>query len=221
VRAALDLAIDRNVLNQVANNGEFQVGNQPMSPTSFYYDQALPVPARDVERAKALLREAGVTRPIFTLLVPNADSDRQNAEVIQSMAAEAGIEVKIQPTEFITMLQQAHAGTFDADYVGWSGRIDPDANIHTLLGCNVPGNDGHYCNQDLERLLQAARLTGDREARRKSYDGVMRILLDERPIIYLWHQKWIWGFTANLEGYVPFPDGLIRLRDVKYKNGKM
>jgi peptide/nickel transport system substrate-binding protein len=221
VRAALDLSIDRNVLNQVANNGEFQVGNQPVAPSSFYYDRSQPVPARDVERAKALLREAGVSRPSFTMLVPNADSDRQNAEVIQSMAAEAGIEVKIQPTEFITMLQQARAGTFDADYVGWSGRIDPDANIHTLLGCSVPGNDGHYCNQDIDRLLEAARLTSDRDARKKAYDGVMRILLDERPIVYLWHQKWIWGFTANLEGYVPYPDGLIRLRDVKFKNGKM
>jgi peptide/nickel transport system substrate-binding protein len=221
VRAALDLSIDRNVLNRVANNGEFQVGNQPVAPSSFYYDGSQPVPARDVERAKALLREAGVTRPSFTMLVPNADSDRQNAEVIQSMAAEVGIDVKIQPTEFITMLQQAHAGTFDADYVGWSGRIDPDANIHTLLGCKVPGNDGHYCNQDMDRLLEAARLTSDRAARKKAYDGVMRILLDERPIIYLWHQKWIWGFTANLEGYVPYPDGLIRLRDVKFKNGKM
>ena len=72
-----------------------------------------------------------------------------------------------------------------------------------------------------DRLLEAARLTSDRAARKKAYDGVMRILLDERPIIYLWHQKWIWGFTANLEGYVPYPDGLIRLRDVKFKNGKM
>jgi peptide/nickel transport system substrate-binding protein len=137
------------------------------------------------------------------------------------MAAEAGIEVKIQLTEFITMLQRAHEGAFDADYVGWSGRIDPDANIHTLLGCNVPGNDGHYCNPELEKLLQAARLTSDRDARKRAYDGVMRILLDERPIIYLWHQTWIWGFTADLQGYVPYPDGLIRLRDVKYANGRM
>jgi len=221
VRAALDLAIDRKILNEVVNGGEFQIGNQAVPPTSFYYDQALPVPPRDVEGAKALLKEAGVTNPTITLLVPNADGDRQSAEVIQSMAREAGIEVKVQLTEFITMLQQAHDGTFDADYVGWSGRIDPDANIHTLLGCKVPGNDGHYCNQEIETLLQAARLTGDRDARKKAYEGVARILADERPIIYLWHQKWIWGLSADLKGYVPYPDGLIRLRDVKYKSGRM
>jgi peptide/nickel transport system substrate-binding protein len=221
VRAALDLAIDRAILNQVANNGEFQLGNQPVPPSSFYYNQALPVPGRDVARAKALLKEAGVSNPTLTLLVPNADANRQAAEVLQSMAAEAGIEVKIELTEFITMLQRARDGNFDADYVGWSGRIDPDANIHTLLGCKVPGNDGHYCNEDLEKLLQDARLTADRAARKQAYDGVMRILLDERPILYLWHQTWIWGMTADLQNYVPYPDGLIRLRDVKYKSGRM
>jgi peptide/nickel transport system substrate-binding protein len=221
VRAALDLAIDRKILNEVANNGEFQVGNQPVAPASYYYDQTRPVPPRDVVAAKALLKEAGVSNPTLTLLVPNADADKQNVEVIQSMAREAGIEVKIQLTEFITMLQQAREGNFDADYVGWSGRIDPDANIHTLLGCKVPGNDGHYCNEELEQLLQQARLTSDPAARKKAYDAVARILLDERPIVYLWHQKWIWGFSANLEGYVPYPDGLIRLREVKLKTGRM
>jgi len=221
VRAALDLAIDRNILNAVANSGEFQVGNQPVPPPNFYYNGALPVPARDVERAKALLKEAGVANPTLTLLVPNADANRQAAEIIQSMASEAGIEVKIELTEFITMLQRAREGNFDADYVGWSGRIDPDANIHTLVGCKVPGNDGHYCNPELENLLQAARLTSDRAARKQAYEGVMRILLDERPIIYLWHQKWIWGLAADLQNYVPYPDGLIRLRDVKYKAGRM
>jgi hypothetical protein len=34
-------------------------------------------------------------------------------------------------------------------------------------------------------------------------------------------QTWIWGFTADVKGYVLYPDGLIRLRDVKYANGRM
>src|ERR1043166_9823753 len=53
VRAALALALDRNVLNEVANNGAFKVGNQPQTPGTFYYNQELPIPGRDVERAKA------------------------------------------------------------------------------------------------------------------------------------------------------------------------
>ena len=86
VRAALDLALDRNVLNEVANNGAFKVGNQPQPPGTYYYNQELAVPGRDVTRAKALLKEAGVASPTLTLLVPNADADRQAADPVLPVA---------------------------------------------------------------------------------------------------------------------------------------
>jgi len=218
VRAALDAAIDRNILNDIVYAGQYAVGNQPQTPENYFYDKALPVPGRDVAKAKALLKEAGVDNPSFTMLVPNSNDNAQAAEIIQSMAKEAGITVKLQTVEFITMLQQAKDGKMDADFVGWSGRIDPDANIHTLLSCKAPGNDGHYCNPEMDRLLEAARATSDKAERKKFYDQVAQILVDEKPIIYLWHAKWFYGFTSKLDGFVPYPDGLIRVRGVRYKS---
>ena len=64
VRQALDLSIDREAINQVVFNGEFMPGNQWVSPRHPYYQQAFPVPKRDVAKAKALLKEAGVTLPV-------------------------------------------------------------------------------------------------------------------------------------------------------------
>ncbi len=64
VRQALDWSIDREALNQVVFNGEFTVGNQWISPTHPYYQQAFPVQKRDIAKAKALLKEAGVTLPV-------------------------------------------------------------------------------------------------------------------------------------------------------------
>jgi peptide/nickel transport system substrate-binding protein len=218
VRQALDLAIDRAIVNEIVYRGEYTIGNQPVPPHNGHYNKALPVGGRDVARAQALLKEAGVANPVLNLLVPNSNDDRAAAEMIQSMAREVGIDVRIQAVEFITMLQQARDGNFDADYVGWSGRIDTDANIHTLLSCKAPGNDGHYCNEKMEALLDAARRTSDNAERKKIYEGVMAELVEEKPILYLWHQKWIWGFTGKLDGFVPYPDGLIRLRDVKLKS---
>jgi peptide/nickel transport system substrate-binding protein len=218
VRQALDLSIDRAIINEVVYRGEYTIGNQPVPPHNAHYNKALPVPGRDVARAKALLKEAGVADPVLTLLVPNSNDDRAAAEMIQSMAREAGIDVRLQAIEFITMLQYARDGNFEADYVGWSGRIDTDANIHTLLACKAPGNDGRYCNATMEQGLDAARLTSNDAERARIYEGVMRQLVDDKPILYLWHQKWIWGFTNRLDGYVPYPDGLIRLRDVKLKS---
>src|ERR1700757_4196790 len=63
VRQALDLAIDREAINQVVFNGEFKPGNQWVNPDHPYYQKAFPIRGRDVEKAKALLKEAGGTRP--------------------------------------------------------------------------------------------------------------------------------------------------------------
>ncbi len=63
VRQALDLAIDREALNQVVFNGEVLPGNQWVSPEHPYYQKSFPVRKRDVEKAKALMKEVGVTTP--------------------------------------------------------------------------------------------------------------------------------------------------------------
>src|SRR5262249_38672894 len=63
VRQALELAIDREALNQVVFNGEFKSGNQWVNPENPYYQQAYPVPKRDIAKARTLLKEAGVTAP--------------------------------------------------------------------------------------------------------------------------------------------------------------
>ena len=61
MRQALDLSIDREAINQVVFNGEFKPGNQWVNPDHPYYQKSFPVPKRDVAKAKALLKEAGVT----------------------------------------------------------------------------------------------------------------------------------------------------------------
>src|SRR5689334_916121 len=64
VREAFDLSIDRAALNQVVFNGEFVPGNQWVNPEHPYYQKKYPVQGRDVAKAKALLKETGVTTPI-------------------------------------------------------------------------------------------------------------------------------------------------------------
>ena len=64
VRQALDLSIDREAINQVVFNGEFKPGNQWINPDHPYYQKAFPLRQRDVAKAKALLKEAGVTPPV-------------------------------------------------------------------------------------------------------------------------------------------------------------
>src|ERR1700744_4672315 len=111
VRQALDLSIERDAINQVVFNGEFTPGNQWVSPEHPYYQKAFPIPTRDVGKAKALLKEAGVALPVSVdLMVPKGAENEAVAQVLQSMAAEAGFDLKIRLIEFATSFKQAPAG---------------------------------------------------------------------------------------------------------------
>ena len=79
VRQALNLSIDRNVLNQVVFSGAYLPGNQWVSPDNFYYDKDFPVTARDIPKAKALLKEAGVTGKVTVDFMVPSDSQAQQA----------------------------------------------------------------------------------------------------------------------------------------------
>jgi peptide/nickel transport system substrate-binding protein len=216
VRQALELTIDREALNQVVFNGEFTPGNQWSSPTNPYYVQKFPIPKRNIEKAKALIKEAGVTPPItLDLMVPNQPDVKQVSEVIQAMAAEAGFDLKIRLTEFATSLSEGTKGNFQVYLIGWSGRVDPDQNVINHLGCNTPFNWGKYCSEKTQAALNEARTVSDPAKRKVAYEAALTQIEADRPLIYLYHQALIFAHTAKLEGYRQPPDGIIRIQDLK------
>ncbi|MDM7255366.1 MAG: ABC transporter substrate-binding protein [Paracoccus sp. (in: a-proteobacteria)] len=216
VRQALSYAIDREALNQVVFEGLYVPGNQWAAPGSFWYDETDPVPERDIDKAKALLKEAGVEgRLAVEMQTGNAPQAQQQGQVIQAMAAEAGIDITLRPTEFATLLAENVAGNFDMSQQGWSGRIDPDANIHPFVFTGAANNDEHYSNPEVDRLLAEARTIADPAERKKLYDQTRAILKDELPLIYLYHIKYFYTMRQGIEGFQPYPDGIIRLRGVK------
>ena len=125
VREAFELSLDRDGIVQVGMDGEADIGNQWVAPGNAYYAKNVPIPKRDIARAKELLREAGVTNPTFTLVTPTTSDGQKIAQVVQAMAREAGFEVKLQATEFATSLDMADKGQFEAYVLAWSGRADP------------------------------------------------------------------------------------------------
>ena len=218
VRQALDLSIDREALNQVVFNGEFVPGNQWISPEHPYYQKAFPIPKRDVAKAKALIKEAGASVPVnIDLMVPKGAENEAVAQVLQSMAAEAGFDLKIRLIEFATSFKQAQAGEFQAFLIGWSGRIDPDGNSYVFLHSKAPQNDGVYSNPEVDKGFEDARLTSDPAQRKAIYQKVTGIVLKDEPIIYLYHRKLLIAHATKLEGYRPMPDGLVRVVGLKLK----
>jgi peptide/nickel transport system substrate-binding protein len=218
VRQALDLSIDREAINQVVFNGEFTPGNQWVSPEHPYYQKSFPIRGRDVAKAKALLKEAGVTLPVTVdMMVPKGAESEAVAQVLQSMAAEAGFDLKIRVIEFATSFKQAQAGEFQAFLIGWSGRIDPDGNSYVFLHSNAPQNDGGYSSPEADKALEDARLITDAAQRKAIYEKLTKTVLNDEPLIYLYHRKLLIAHTTKLEGYKQMPDGLVRVIGLKLK----
>lgn len=218
LRQALSHAIDREVINQVVFEGAFAPGNQPYPPNSPWYNTDYPVPARDVEKAKALLAEAGFPDGIdLEVQVANSTQQMQMMQVIQSMAAEAGINITITAKEFATLLADQSAGDYQVSQVGWSGRVDPDGNIHQFMTTNGGINDSKFSDPKVDELLNAARVSTDVETRKQSYDAARAILNEAQPIVYLYHPKWLWALNSSIKGFTPYPDGMIRLEGVTWE----
>ena len=215
VRQALSLSIDRNVINDVVFEGAFAPGNQPWPPNSPWYNADFPIPERDVDAARALLAEAGYADGIdITVQVANNPVQQQVMQVVQAMASEAGIRISLEAKEFATLLADQTAGAYQASQVGWSGRVDPDGNIHQFVTTDGGINDSGYSNAAVDDFLNGARVSNDTAARRAAYNGASEILMQDLPIVYLYHPVWIWAMEAGIEGFTAYPDGMIRLAGV-------
>jgi peptide/nickel transport system substrate-binding protein len=215
VREAFELSLDRDAIVKVAMEGEAQPGNQWVAPSNQYYGKSAPIPKRNVQRARQLLKEAGVPNPSFTLMTPTTSDAQRIAQIVQAMAKDAGFDIKIQSTEFATSLNLADKGQFEAYVLAWSGRADPDGNLHTMLACKGPTNYAGYCKDDVEALINESRTSLDPARRAAAYDKIAQAVAKDRPIVYLYHRNWLWAHNAKLSGLRTVPDGMVRVQGLK------
>lgn len=211
IREAFELSLDRQGLVQVVMDNEATAGNQWVAPGNAYYAKNVPLPKRDIARAKALLKEAGVPNPSFTLVTPTTSDAQRIALVVQAMTREAGFDVKIQSTEFATSLNMADKGDFEALVLSWSGRADPDGNLFSFHGCKQPLNYTGYCDAETDKLLDQSRSLREPAERKKVYEQIAARVMKERPIVYLYHRNWLWAYNPKLTGVRNIPDGLLRV----------
>lgn len=218
VRHAFELSLDRDALSEVVYAGMYQPNAQATSPLSPLYVEELTPPKRDVARARALLKEAGVATPYPVPLIDyNTPQNVQAGEVIQAMAAEAGFAVRVEAMEFGTAIATVQRGDYVMTLGGWSGLLDTDSNAWSFLHTGGALNRAGYSNAQVDILLDRARATNDLGHRRAAYDGLWQQVHQDLPIIYLWTPRNIIGLSNRISGFTLLADGLLRLRDVQSK----
>jgi peptide/nickel transport system substrate-binding protein len=218
IRQAFELAIDRDALVQTVFNGQFDTACGPISPeTQFSTDAAQECRSYDPDQAKQLLEQAGVKTPYkLDMLVTNTPDALEFAQALQAMVKDGGFDLELKPLEFTTLLDQQDQGKFQVLQLGWSGRVDPDANITNFVGTQGSQNVAGYSNPQVDDLLGQARQTDDVQARADLYGQVQGILQEDDPLIYVYRQRNLTGVSKDVSGVQVFPDGIIRVAFAGY-----
>ena len=174
------------------------------------------MPARDPARAKALLREAGFPNGVkLRMSVPKHHRIHQAAEIIQAMAAEAGITLELQVIEVATLLRQWTSGEFESLIIAWSGRTDIDGNLWGFNACGEALNGGNTVPRPPMRRCAAAAPPPTCRRGRPPMRGDAAAAGPTGPYIYLWHPRLFLGAGAKVQGLRAVPDGLIRLQGLR------
>ena len=213
IRQAFEYAVDRESLVQTVFNGQFDTACGPISPESqFSTDAAQECRSYDPGQAKQLLEEAGVPTPYkLDMLVTNTPDALELAQALQAMVQEGGFELELHPLEFTTLLEEQDQGKFQVLQLGWSGRVDPDANITNFVGTQGSQNVAGYSNPEVDDLLAQARQTDDVQDRADLYGQVQAVLQEDDPLIYLYRQRNLTGVSKQITGVQVYPDGIIRV----------
>ena len=213
IRQAFELAIDRAGLVKVVFNDFNTVACSPISPKSeFSSDASQKCTEHDPAKAKDLLKEAGVTTPLkIDMITSNNPDSLRLAQALQSMVKEGGFDLQIKPVEYASLLDQQDRGEFSLLQLGWSGRIDPDANITNFVGTGGSQNVAGYSDKTVDDLLDKARESGDLAERKDLYGQVVDKLHEDDPLIYLYRQRNLTGVSTSVKGVQVFPDGVVRL----------
>jgi peptide/nickel transport system substrate-binding protein len=217
LRQAFELAIDRKAMNKVVFGGTVLPGCTPISPSSAWYDPTVKCTPFNPTLAKSLVQKSGISNPTVHLMVPVGTVALRQAQFLQAEEQAVGINVVIDSTDFVTSLSKADAGTYDTFQIGWSGRVDPDGNIYQFVGTTGSQNDSGYTNPRLDLILNNARKAATDTARQTLYRAAQKIMLNDRPLIYLYHNVTRAGLSKKLKGVTMYPDTLLRVAFAAYK----
>ncbi len=182
VRQAVNFAIDKQTVLDVAYGGG-KVGSTFLDTGNPYYTDFSSLYPYNPEKARQLLKEAGVGNREFTIAVPqNYPLHVKAAELMQQMLAKVGMNVKIQLMDWSTWLSSVYSGgNFDFTVIGHTGKLDPDG---TLAGYGE-GKYVHWYNATAAAKIKEAATLSDFGARKKLYTDALEIMAKDVPFVYI------------------------------------
>jgi peptide/nickel transport system substrate-binding protein len=213
VRLAVDLAIDRGLINDeiLAGTGEILQG-QLLTKETFGFNPNLKARPYDPARAKQLLAEAGYPNGFATSITNRSGryvSDVEIGNAIGGFLDKIGVRTQVNVVEGGVYSRMATAMDMGPMHmVGWYSLGDADFNTVWFTDAS---KRAFWKNDEYERLFNEARSTVDEKKRLQAYHRMMEIMHAENPAVFLYGVPSVYGKSKALAGWVPPSDRLLRL----------
>nr|WP_269932780.1 ABC transporter substrate-binding protein [Aminobacter sp. HY435] len=218
VREAMNLAIDRQALAESLFGGYASPAKgQLVNPKAFGYNKSLPEYKHDLEKAKALVKEAGAEGRTVQLVGEAGRwlKDRELIEAVGAYWTEAGLKVDIKIEDFSEYLNQLFDKNKrpDAIFVSNSNELlDADREMTSAYqsGASYASNS----DKEMSDQISAARVETDVEKRQALYDAVTTKAYEQSYLAPLLNQQDIYGFSKRLE-WQPRVDSKLLVKEMK------
>jgi len=226
VRRAIRHAINTEGIVKSVYEGLGKVAVNPIPPTMWSYNRDLKGYAYNPEKAKALLKEAGLENGFETniwampVARPYNPNGRKVAEAMQADLAKVGIKAKIISYDWGTYLKKSSMGEHDMVLIGWTGdNGDPDNFLNVLLSAHAAEtkpaqNRAFWKNDEFTALVDEAKVTTDVAKRTELYRKAQLVFEKEAPVHPIAHSIVVEPMLKKVNGFKLDPVGKRRFKEV-------
>ncbi len=196
VRQALAFATDRETLIKYLLRGQARLATGLLPPNHWAYEPNVAQYPYDPAQAEQLLdaagfpRQSGGWRLKVALKTSTEELSRLLGAALQDQWRRVGVQLELRPLEFATLFSDVTRGNFQLCTLRWVGaNNDPDFFEYVFHSKKIPpdgANRGHYRNPQLDALLDAMRVEGDRKKRKRLCSQVQKIVAEDLPYLNLW-----------------------------------
>lgn len=226
VRRAVNHALNRKMYLDAIYHGTGIVASNPVPPALWSYDKMLKDYDYNPEKAKALLKQAGLADGFETEMItlpvtrPYNPDGKKMGELMQADLAKIGIKVKLVTFDWPTFLKKSRSGEQQMIQFGWTGNNDPDTFLNDLLSCasvESGNNTARWCNEKFNDLVLQARRVTDQKKRADLYKKAQKIFKEEAPWVTLAHAKVFRVMDKNVANFKIDPFGYDYFDQVELK----
>ncbi|NME36646.1 MULTISPECIES: ABC transporter substrate-binding protein [Fusobacterium] len=221
VRQAIQYAVDKKEIIEGATLGEGSVSGGAISPSvkSIYNGETENLYKTDIEKAKALLKEAGYPNGLkIKLRAPaNYQLHVDTAQIIKEQLIKAGIEVEIEEIEWGTWLSDVYKNrNYQMTVIGFEGKPSPYATVDRYI-TKDPRNMVNFSNKDYDEVLEKIPYEIDQEEQGKLYKEAQYILTENVGSVFLQAPNYIVALNKNIEGFKIYPIYVIDIGSLSIK----